>query len=78
MPTRRPVNGPGPIPTATPESAAIGTSDWARQSAMSVPITSACERVPVSLREAMVPRSRSTTATLVPAEVSMARSTPPV
>src|SRR5215218_6745027 len=73
MPTRSPVNGPGPMPAATPESRAGSTPAAVRASRMNPPITSACRMVssvPVSAR---MPE-RSTTATLVPVEVSMARS----
>ncbi len=48
IPTRNPVNGPGPIPTATPDS--TGSPASARHSAMNVPMSSAWLRVSDELR----------------------------
>ena len=74
MPTRSPVNGPGPMPPATPDRSRGRTPAAASASRMKPPTTSACRMVSSVPVSASMPPSRSTTATLVPVEVSIARS----
>ncbi len=72
MPTRSPVNGPGPVPYATAVMSAPGALTAAARSG---PIVSACARVrgSTALKTTRVP---STTATPVSPDESTARITP--
>src|SRR5664279_4501226 len=73
IPTRSPVNGPGPIPATTPVRSVTRIEASTRQSWMKSPMTSACLRVSAESRSARTTPWESTIATLVPADVSIAR-----